>query len=198
MEKNMKSPDQLRKTILSNRTKQSETEIEEKSSKIEKRLLQMKEISDADNIFIYVNFRSEVQTIPIIRQLIASGKQVSVPLTMIKERRLKIITITDPDNELVAGYCNIPEPREELVATQEISPELLDVIILPGSVFDNRCGRFGYGGGYYDRLLSSIPRAARIALAFELQLVEQLPLQDHDEILDCILTEKQTIRCSGR
>ena len=111
-----------------------------------------------------------------------------------KEKRLDAIRITQPENDLVPGYCDIPEPKEELFISRYQAPESIDAIILPGSVFDERCGRFGYGGGFYDRFVSNIPSAHRIALAFELQIVERAPLQDHDELLDMVITEQKVIR----
>lgn len=189
----MDSPLQLRKETLAKRDQLTTQQITAKSSAIEQRLFDRQEIQDAHCVFTYVNFRSEVSTREVIRRLLDQNKQVAVPVTRVKEKRLDIVTISDPENDLIPGYCGIPEPREECVAQGLIPVDDIDAIILPGSVFDKRCGRFGYGGGYYDRLLAAIPAAARIALAFELQITTLLPLQDHDEILDFIITEKQTI-----
>ena len=94
---------------------------------------------------------------------------------------------------MVPGYCTIPEPSEEHARGNGLDPDQLDLIILPGSVFDLSGGRFGYGGGFYDRLLAQIPDAHRVALAFDLQVVDELPLQPHDELLDMIITESRVI-----
>jgi len=134
----------------------------------------------------------------IIRSLLDLGKKVSVPLTRVAEKRLDIVELEDPEGDLVPGYCNIPEPTQQLAAEKTISPEELELIVLPGSVFDERGGRFGYGGGYYDRLLEQIPSAARYGLAFDLQIVEKLNLQPHDQILDSIITEQRIITVPGR
>lgn len=189
----MDTPLPLRKEILSRRDRLTPEQIATMSARIEDILLDREEIKAAKTVFIYVNFRSEVSTKEIINQLLNRGKQVAVPITRVTEKRLDIVTISDPEADLVPGYCGIPEPREELVKQRLIPPHDIDTIILPGSVFDKRCGRFGYGGGYYDRLLAKIPTAKRIALAFELQIVDKLSLADHDEILDSVITEEQTI-----
>ncbi|PIE65180.1 MAG: 5-formyltetrahydrofolate cyclo-ligase [Desulfobacterales bacterium] len=196
VEKIMIDGKRLRKEILSKRDELGQDEIRTKSEIIARSLLSEEVIREARTLFIYVNFRSEVETMWLIKQLIMANKTVSVPRTVPREKRLEIVTITDPETELVPGYCEIPEPRSELLSSRSIAVEEIDVVILPGSVFDHRCGRFGYGGGYYDRLLASIPKASRIALAFELQVVEKLPLKAHDERLDCIITENRHIRCS--
>lgn len=185
---------QLRKEILAARNAQSAEEIRDKSSIICDKMLTLPEIRNSSSIFLYVSFRSEVETISLLQQLIDAGKIVSVPITYVKAPRLDAIRITNPEKDLVPGYCNIPEPREEILVSNYVAPETIDAIILPGSVFDMRCGRFGYGGGFYDRFVSAAPAAHRIGLAFDLQIVERAPLQDHDELLDMVITEKRIIR----
>jgi len=194
----MNNPAQLRNQTLAARDRLSEVQQHAKSIVICNTLLSLDTLKYAQNIFIYVNFRSEVETLQCLKTLLEAGKQVTVPLTRVKEKRLDIIELINPDADLLPGYCGIPEPREDLVASRRRGATQLDVIVLPGSVFDLRGGRFGYGGGYYDRLLSQVPQAKRVALAFELQIVDELPLQEHDEILDCIVTEKRTIYTANR
>jgi 5-formyltetrahydrofolate cyclo-ligase len=188
----------LRQEILRRRDQQPVQEQRRKSDRIRTRLLELEEFKRCDSIFIYVSFRSEVRTIGIIQYLLAQGKTVSVPLTRVAEKKLEIIRIKDPERDLVPGYCGIPEPQEDLAVTDALPAESLDLIILPGSVFDERGGRFGYGGGYYDRLLAQVPAARRIALAYEIQVVEKLALQAHDELLDLIITEERLIKPPSR
>ena len=189
----MSDSNTLRKDILATRNNLSPEELQEKSKAIGNRLLELPEIVKSNSIFLYVSFRSEVDTISLLNTLIASGKTVSVPITYVKERRLDAIHITDPESQLVPGYCNIPEPDKKILVSNIIEPKTIDSVILPGSVFDERCGRFGYGGGFYDRFVSKIPKACRIGLAFELQIVKLAPLQDHDELLDYVITESRII-----
>jgi 5-formyltetrahydrofolate cyclo-ligase len=190
----MSESSQLRKTLLATRNQLSHKEIESKSRAIAQRLLTLEEISSCQTIFAYVSFRSEVATLELIDSLIAMGKTVVVPITRIKEKRLDAIHITNRAADLEPGYCNIPEPKEEICTTRIVSPETIEAILLPGSVFDERGGRFGYGGGYYDRFLAKVPKAKRIGLAFDLQVVAKAPLQEHDELLDLVVTESRTIR----
>lgn len=103
--------------------------------------------------------------------------------------------IKDPERELAPGYCSIPEPVVGIRESQAVNPATIDLIFLPGSVFDEQGGRMGYGGGYYDRFVSiHAPQAMRIGLAYEIQMVERAPLQEHDEPVDLILTEKRIIK----
>jgi 5-formyltetrahydrofolate cyclo-ligase len=185
---------QLRKNILAERNRLTHDEITVKSMAIQHRLLGLEQLRDRRVIFVYVSFRSEVATLTLIDTLVEMGKTVVVPITRVREKRLDAIHITNRSTDLEPGYCDIPEPREHLRQTRAVAPEEIETILLPGSVFDERGGRFGYGGGYYDRFLAKVPAAARIGLAFELQIVEKAPLQDHDELLDLVVTEKRVLR----
>ena len=184
-------PQKLRKDTLNTRNALSADEISKSSEAVCKTLLTLPEITRCNTFFIYVSFRSEVSTFNLIQTLITRGKTVTVPITRIKEQRLDAIKITDIATDLEPGYCNIPEPPETLCATNIVDPQEIDAILLPGSVFDKRGGRFGYGGGYYDRFVSGIPGAIRIGLAFELQVIDEIPLQPHDELLDFVVTESK-------
>jgi 5-formyltetrahydrofolate cyclo-ligase len=166
-----------------------------KSLQVAENLWKLPEVSEAAMLFIYVNFRSEVETMGLIRQCLARGKKVAVPLTNVAESRLHPFLINDPRLDLRPGYCNIPEPMAEKLSAVE--PGGIETIILPGSAFDEQGGRLGYGGGYYDRfLLNDAPLARRIGIAFEQQIVEQLPMLPHDQYLHILVTEKRIIRIS--
>lgn len=187
-------PQQLRKDTLKNRDALTVQQITEDSQMISERLLALPEVQESSTIFAYVSFRSEVSTFPLIETLLAREKTVTVPITYVKEKRLDAIEIKDMKTDLIPGYCDIPEPTPELCRTRIVNPEEIEVILLPGSVFDKRGGRFGYGGGFYDRFVSAIPKATRIALAYDLQVVEHLPLQPHDELLDYVITQSRTYK----
>lgn len=184
----------LRKDTLKQRDELSSEERSRRSRMIMNRVLDMPRFQNAAIIFIYVDFRSEVATRPLISQMLKNGKKVVVPVTVLNENDLLPVSITDPESELAPGYCSILEPIIKIREKQKVSPDLIDIIFLPGSVFDERGGRMGYGGGYYDRFVSKkAPQATRIGLAYELQVVKKAPLQAHDELLDYIITEKRTI-----
>ncbi len=184
---------ELRKQKLQSRDAISVAIREEKSLIIQKKLLELDVVKRAKNIFIYVNFRSEVKTTYAIEKILMENKKVTVPLTLVEQKRMDAVQIDNLKEDLEPGYCGILEPTVERAARYVFPPEKIDVVVIPGSVFDMRGGRFGYGGGYYDRFLERIPKAIRIGLAFDLQIVQEVPLQSHDEIIDCILSEKRTV-----
>jgi 5-formyltetrahydrofolate cyclo-ligase len=182
----------LRREILQRRDALTPAQRHEKSAAIAGRLAELPLVLEAKTIFTYVNFRSEVETLPLIKAWLASGKRICVPLTLTAEPRLVAYPITDPESDLRPGYCQIPEPDTERLSP--IDPDELQLIIMPGSVFDLHGGRLGYGGGYYDRFIAlQAPKAIRIGLAFDLQLTDQLPLQAHDQHLHLLATEERVL-----
>lgn len=191
----MLKPSLLRKKILAARDNLSPRDRHAKSLNIINKVLLLEEVRSREILFIYVDFRSEVETHFLIAELLRQGKKVVVPVTLVKEKRLLPVAIRDMRKDLVPGYCSIPEPRTELRNNQIMAAGEIETIILPGSVFDEQGGRLGYGGGYYDRFMAyEAPFARRVGLAFELQVVNQLTLQAHDEMLDRIITEKRMIQ----
>lgn len=181
---------QLRRRILAARNRLDHGEIDQKSRAIASRLWSIPQFAAAATPFCFVNYKSEPDTMPIIKEALSRGKIVAVPLT-IPDERLDLYQLTDPDTELRPGYCQIPEPRPEVC--RPVDPATVDAILLPGSVFDPHGGRLGYGGGYYDRFIAAVPNAWRIAIAFELQIVDALPLLPHDQPWHILVTESRTL-----
>jgi len=186
----------LRKNKLAARDQVEPVLRKEKSRQIHVLLAGHPVVTGADHLFVYVHFRSEVQTMDLINQLIASGKTVSVPVTLLEESRLLAVQLTDPASQLAPGCYGIPEPTPARIAEAAVDPATIDTVLIPGSVFDPAGGRLGYGGGFYDRFLTeAAPLAARVGLAFELQLVEQVPMESHDQYMDILVTEQQIYDC---
>ena len=186
----------LRKTKLAARDQMAPELRQQKSGQLLNLLTSHSVMTVATHLFIYVHFRSEVQTINLIRQRIASGKVVSVPVTLLAKSRLLAVQLTNPEIQLEAGCYGIPEPTPSRIAEATVDPATIDVVIIPGSVFDQSGGRLGYGGGFYDRFLSeAAPRATRVGVAFELQLVDQVPMEPHDQYMDILVTEQQIYDC---
>ena len=172
----------------------SEDERQGKSRDMLRLLEMVSSYNQAVSILYFVQFRSEIMTTPLIQNCLDRGVLVSLPLTVIKPPSLLIYHVTDLSHDLQLGYCDIPEP--DPLKCQEVDPAGLDMVIVPGSVFDRRGGRMGYGGGYYDRFLANrAPQAIRIGVCFELQMVEKIPLAPHDQLLDFIVTESCVYEC---
>lgn len=183
----------LRRRILASRDSLAASAIRDKSREIASRLWNIPQFFNAATPFCFVGYKSEPDTMPIIREAIARGKTVAVPRTVPGER-LDLYRLTDPETELAPGYCSIPEPLPGRCPL--IDPAAIDLILMPGSVFDPRGGRLGYGGGYYDRFIAAAPNVCRIAIAFELQLVEAIPLLPHDQPWHILVTENRILHAN--
>ena len=186
----------LRTRFLAARDQLPLASRQEKSQAIHKLLLEHPAVTAAEHFFLYIHFRSEVETMPLLQHLLALGKTVSVPLTLQKERKLLAVQITDTAHQLEPGCFRILEPTQEQVALATIDPRTIEIALVPGSVFDQQGGRLGYGGGFYDRFLAQeAPQALRIGLAFAIQRTEQVPLEPHDQLMDILITEEQCYEC---
>lgn len=186
----------LRRMKLAERDRLAVSLRTEKSRLIRENVLQIDRIKQAKHVMIYVNFRSEVETFALFAALHRQNILTSAPLTVVKEHRLHAFLINDPDRDLRPGYCRIPEPDPGRAAP--VDPAAIDVVLVPGSVFDIHGGRLGYGGGYYDRFLAhDAPQALRVGLAFAMQVVDRVPVLDHDIRLHYLVTEKEIRKITG-
>ncbi|MEW6096269.1 MAG: 5-formyltetrahydrofolate cyclo-ligase [bacterium] len=182
----------LRKAISEKRNLLTTQEITSKSLKIKERLFNLEEFKKASIISFYISFRSEVQTHEMIKEALRLDKRVAVPIVE-SEKVLSLSEIKDFDNELKIGKFGILEPKLE--CRRKINLEEVELVIVPGVVFDERGNRIGYGGGYYDNLLNKMKGIPFIGLAYELQIVNHIPVEDGDIPVHKIITEKRIIIC---
>jgi len=184
----------LRKEILEKRKLLSPIELIHKSSQITELFFHSEFYHKSKYLMTYIDFRNEAKTEDLIRKSIKDGKNVIIPISVPETRGLILSKLNDYDNELDKGTYGILEPKEEFI--RPISPELVDLILIPGVAFDKRGFRIGYGGGYYDRFLKKIdPSIPRIALAFNLQIIEKVAEGRFDMPVDYIITENEVIKC---
>jgi 5-formyltetrahydrofolate cyclo-ligase len=181
----------LRRQVLARRDAlPAETRVAA-SSVIAARIPTLPEFDAAATVLLTLAFRSEWDTRPLVEGAIAAGKTVVVPRVNTQTRMLELYAIADPDRDVVAGHLGIPEPRQE---RPQIPRDAIEFVLVPGVAFDLGGRRLGYGGGYYDRLLPLLsPRAARVAGAFDLQVVEHVPAAPHDVAVDAIVTESRIV-----
>jgi 5-formyltetrahydrofolate cyclo-ligase len=182
----------IRSTILKKRNGMSLSEVLEKSKQIKLQLFHMEEFKEAKTILFYVSYDNEVYTHEMIKESLKMRKQVVVPKTD-KNNRTIICSSLLTGDDLSPGAYTILEPRQECV--NKVSLESIDLIIIPGVAFDCRGNRIGHGMGYYDRLLQKKTSAHRLGLAFEFQIVENIPSEKHDIKIEKIITEERIIIC---
>jgi 5-formyltetrahydrofolate cyclo-ligase len=99
--------------------------------------------------------------------------------------------VSDPANDLRPGLLGIREPTEHCEA---IALKRLDLVLVPGVAFDARGRRLGRGKGYYDRLLSDV-RGVRCGVAFDEQIVPEVPVGPRDALLNCVVTPSRWLEC---
>lgn len=189
---------ELRQQVLAARDDLSVGEIAARSAAITEQLFRMEPFRACRLVMFYAGFRSEVQTMAAMARCQEQGIRLVLPLTLPASRGLQPRVVNDPALELRSGYCGIAEPDPD--KTVVMDPAAIEAVVVPGSVFDLRGGRFGYGGGFYDRFLATeAPQALRIGLAFALQVVAgELPLADHDQRLDYLVTEERVYAFSRK
>lgn len=185
--------EEIRRSILLKRELLSEAERMESSKKIQETLFNQREFIEAQNIYFYISFGSEVQTLQLIDKVIQMGKNVFAPASRIVEDR-PVMTFypVKNRNDLINGYCKILEPQPCL----EDSPDP-DILVMPGVAFDLQRNRIGYGKGFYDYFMQNCENAQisylSIALAFDCQIVPQIDTDKNDRKPNIIITEKRMI-----
>ncbi|MCI0345455.1 MAG: 5-formyltetrahydrofolate cyclo-ligase [Chloroflexi bacterium] len=143
----------------------------------------------ARTILSYSSFGSEPDTGIFNQTARDQGKRLVLPRIDRPSRALELYRVDEPATQLLAGVWGIREPDPARCAPVTL-PEI-DVVLVPGVVFDIHGGRIGYGAGYYDRLLGRCADGPRlIAAAFELQIVEEVPMGPDDRRVDRVVTER--------
>ncbi|MFH0875292.1 MAG: 5-formyltetrahydrofolate cyclo-ligase [archaeon] len=178
----------IRKKLLLQRNKLTADEIDRRSNLIKKTLASMEEYKNAKSIFFYISFNSEVDTHALINEAILDGKQVLVP--KINNDNIDIYEIDTFDN-LKKNKFGILEPA----IAQKHEASVIDLCIVPGIAFDKKGNRLGFGKGYYDKILKKI-NSKKIALAYDFQIIENVPKEEYDISMDILVTESGIIKCS--
>ena len=181
--------DEKRKLWLKERAGIPAEEKERASGAIFEKFVSVPEYINADWLFIYVSMKNEVSTTDIINRAIADGKKIAVPVSL-KNRDMFFAEIKSFDN-LVKNRLGVYEPVCGRDA--EKMPTKNTVLVVPGVAFDENGGRMGYGGGYYDTYIEKYGVQNTVALAFECQIKDSVPKEEHDRIMKKIITDKRII-----
>ncbi len=186
----------IRQQAHAARNQQPDTD--ELSRQICDRFMALPEYATARTVLFYLDVRSEVRTRHALPQALQSGKRIVVPYCVNNELELFLLTGMA---ELAVGMYKILEPRSELRDPPEkkVSPQEIDLVMVPGVAFDHSGARMGHGLGYYDKLLQHARSdAPLVALAFECQLFPGIPTEAHDIFMDKIITERAIYPGKGR
>lgn len=183
---------QIRKKILDMRKKLSESFIQSNSNIIIKKLYRLIDKSNFRNIMIFMDMDHEVRVTNLLN--LFSDRKFYIPKTF-PEGIMKVNEYNE--KELVRhkfGYY-------ESLSDNYVNEDILDLIVIPGIVFDKHRNRIGFGGGYYDRFLKKLKEKHKdsrcfpltVAICYDFQLIDSIPSEPHDIKPDIIITERRVI-----
>ena len=141
---------------------------------------------NAEIIGITIANGFEWDTKKIIKTAWKQGKRVCVPKCLPKYKKMHFYQIENFE-QLEIVYYNLLEPKP--TETKKIDKEMIDLLVVPGVVFNNEGYRIGFGGGYYDRFLTNFKNET-VSILHSKQLVKDLPIEKHDIAVKHLLTEK--------
>ena len=192
MEKN-----EVRRLMARRKKEYSASQFEQKSLQITARLQELPCWKKADAVFAYMDLPGEVKMREFIRRCWEEGKTVAVPKIIasdiddrITAAQMRFYRINSFD-DLHEGMMHIMEPDPDRCECLDSEEDAL--IIMPGVAFDADRRRIGYGGGFYDRYLAAYPGHATVAVAYEFQVLEQVPSQEQDIRPQLLVTEDRII-----
>lgn len=160
---------------------------EARSLAVAERVQQLPAFQKARTVAGYVAIRREVDPAPILRAAEQAGKRVALPRVLPEEGTLEMHAWKEGEALEPSGYT-IPEP---LADAPVVPLEEIDLILIPALAVDPRRHRIGYGAGHYDRLLPRMPDAFRVALAYDFQVIAEVPDEPHDVPLSLVVTDRE-------
>lgn len=182
----MVSKKEIRKYVFDKRKEMTQESAEQLSKSICDTITALPEFQVASCVYAYVDYNKEVVTRGMIEAAWKAGKKVAVPkVTGAHEMKYYYL---ESFEQLEPGYFQIPEP-----AWGEEAHDDSAFLIVPGVAFDENRHRAGYGQGFYDRYLCAHKGHKTAAVAFEFQIVENVPAEATDIFPDKVVTEKRII-----
>ena len=145
---------------------------------------------NAISILFFAPLPDEVDLWPLLETSLQAEKIVALPRFEPARQSYVACRVKNLRSEIVSGRFNIREPS---ASCTEISPKVLDLVLVPGVAFDLNGRRLGHGKGYYDRLLRTV-HGSKVGIAFDQQMVEKIPAEAHDAQMDFILTPSRCVR----
>lgn len=184
----MENKRDLRKKILNIRNNMEKKDCTEKSAVIMEKLTNTDIYKKAHVVFVYMDFNNEVETMPLIKKMLLEKKKVVIPYTDTVNTVIIPSELKDMEG-LVKSKFGYYEPALDKIVP--VNPEEFDLVVVPGVVFDRNLNRIGFGKGYYDRILCSLKNGAKaVAVAYDFQVLDEVPSEQHDVKMDMIITEK--------
>lgn len=185
---------QLREQVRAQLSRMSAEDRINKSHQICRLVMDSEEFRQASVVMVFLSMPHEVDTTPLILQGWRQGKTIAVPKVSWTQRHMIPVEIQSLETGLETTFQGLRNPTEGV----PVLFEEIDLVLTPGLAFDIRGNRLGRGGAYYDRFFKSPGlSASRWALAFSLQVFEEIPTGPEDEPVDVIVTETGIRLCKG-
>ena len=176
----------LRQEFLSRRKAIPHDERDIISRELVKKFLATEIYRASKIIMAYASTPDELQLDELFTAIFDDGKILAIPF-IIGKGDMQAVEVPSLD-ALEIGAFNIKTVKRD--CRRFIEPAQIDCVIVPGAAFDVNGGRLGLGGGYYDKFLPRAVNAKKIALAYDFQLVAELPIEAHDIKVDVVLTNR--------
>lgn len=181
---------QLRRTLLNCLVAIPSEKREEQSRKACRNLVSTKPFQDASTVMMFLSLPHEVDTSEAILHAWQLGKVVAVPKISWEQRHMIPVKINSLETGFSTGVSGMRNP----VAGVPVPFAEIDLVVTPGLGFDRKGNRLGRGGAYYDRFFANMElKATRCGLALAEQLVETIPVVEHDEPVDLLVTDKEVV-----
>ena len=171
---------ELRRQIREKKRQMTPQQIEFASKQLCEMFAATEQYRRAKTVYGYLPYNQEVRTVGLLEQALRDGKRVAVP--KIYGEEMKFIYLDDLSKVEKNSY-GIPEP----VSDAPVADDSTALVLMPGLAFTKKGDRMGYGGGFYDKFLSSEPDHPTVALCYDFQIVEQIPTDDYDIPVDMVL-----------
>lgn len=187
---------ELRKEFLAKRNGLSKDDILSKSKLITMRLCNESIYKDAEIIFLYASYGSEVHTFEIMKKALQDGKKVAFPKCVLRDGvpSLDFYEISEISH-LTDGYKGIPEPDIDKYDLKKITGSA-DLCIVPGVAFTRKGQRIGYGKGFYDRFISENKNIRYVGITYKQQLTHKFDAEETDMTVDMVITEENIYVCN--
>jgi 5,10-methenyltetrahydrofolate synthetase len=186
----------LRREMVARRDAIPESERERIAAALVERIVSLPRYAQARTVLCTMAIGSEWNTRLLVDRARADGKAIALPRITPPPRHLEIHVVRDFEHDLVAGVWNIPEPDPARCPAVSIAE--VDLAVVPALAVDFDGYRLGYGAGYFDRLLTPRPASTYCLTALPSAfVVERLPHEGHDQVLDLIVDEVGTRRTRG-
>ncbi|HUU72355.1 MAG TPA: 5-formyltetrahydrofolate cyclo-ligase [Burkholderiales bacterium] len=178
----------IRQRVVAMRDALSIRERSQQSGAITAHLLALPAFAQAQTVAAYASFKSELDTDEFLKAVLQQGKRLLLPRIDPERRELSFFLVSNLGDSFLAGPWGIREPDPARCVEAEMSE--IDFMLVPGVAFTRRCERLGYGGGFYDAAIGNTrDDAAKVAAAFDVQIVDALPVEPHDRRVELVVTQ---------